>query len=124
MNAFNRAQRAYSDAAAPIRTDRGTEYAAISRATRNLKAAADAGPGAFGDLAQALHQNRQLWHILTTSVSDDANQLPQSLRARIFYLGQFTEHQSRKILRGEGSVEPLIEVNTALMRGLGTGAVK
>lgn len=46
------------------------------------------------------------------------NGLPQDLRARLFYLYQFTEHHSGKVLADQGSVDVLIDINTAVMRGL------
>ncbi len=72
----------------------------------------------FRALAEALHENRTLWTHLAAEVADDDNELSQDLRARLFYLAEFTAHHSRKVLRGEADVAPLIEVNTAVMRGL------
>ena len=69
-------------------------------------------------MVAALHDNRQLWVTLAVDVADADNALPQDLRASIFFLAQFTEHHSHKVLRGESDVQPLIDVNTAIMRGL------
>jgi flagellar protein FlaF len=112
------AKTAYASNKAPIRTPRGTEYEAFARVTHRLKAAADKGKAGFSELAQALHLNRQLWTILAADVAEDGNGLPQDLRARIFYLAEFTTQHSRKVLRGEDSAEALIDINMAIMRGL------
>ncbi|MEJ2000455.1 MAG: flagellar biosynthesis regulator FlaF [Maritimibacter sp.] len=118
MNALNMAKTAYATNKAPIRTPRGTEYEAFIRVTQRLKAAADKGDMGFADLAQALHLNRRLWTILASDVADKDNTLPQELRARIFYLAEFTTQHSRKVLKGEDTVLPLLEINMAVMRGL------
>jgi flagellar biosynthesis activator protein FlaF len=118
VNALNMAKTAYATNKAPIRTPRGTEYEAFVRVTQRLKAAADKGDMGFADLAQALHLNRRLWTILASDVADKDNTLPQELRARIFYLAEFTTQHSRKVLKGEDTVLPLLEINMAVMRGL------
>ena len=46
------------------------------------------------------------------------NELPQDLRARIFYLAEFTQAHSRKVLSEGASVDALVEINASVMRGL------
>ncbi|MTI00987.1 flagellar biosynthesis regulator FlaF [Roseibium sp. RKSG952] len=112
------AQRAYAQTAAPTRTPRDTEYEAISKITHRLKAAAARKATDFGAFVQALHENRRLWTLLATGVSDDDNALPHDLRARIFYLAEFTEQHSSQVLGNNAAVEPLLEINMAVLRGL------
>lgn len=116
------AQRAYQQAAAPTKTPGKLEYDVIARITHRLKASAQRGKIGFSALAEAIHENRTLWTHLAVDVADDDNALPQELRARIFYLAEFTNHHSTKVLAGEASVRPLLEVNTAVLRGLRNGA--
>ena len=118
MNAISQAQRAYSAAAAPTRTPRGIEYEAVARITKNLKTAADKGRDGFVELAHALHENRQLWDIFAIDVADPANSLPNELKARLFYLAEFTRHHTSKVLAREDDVSPLIDINTSIMAGL------
>ncbi|MAM61840.1 MAG: flagellar biosynthesis regulator FlhF [Maritimibacter sp.] len=120
MNAMNMAKTAYATNQAPIRTPRGTEYEAFARVTRRLKAASELGRPGFARLAEALHLNRQLWTMLAADVAERENGLPEDLRARIFYLSEFTAQHSRKVLRQEEDVAVLLEVNMAVMRGLRT----
>ncbi|MGB3146865.1 MAG: flagellar biosynthesis regulator FlaF [Paracoccaceae bacterium] len=115
MNAQLMAKSAYSGAATPTRTGRGTEYEIFARVTHRLSAAKGLG---FSALAQALHDNRALWTTLAADVAVATNELPQQLRAQIFYLAEFTTQHSRKVLAGEAGLDILIEVNTAIMRGL------
>ena len=51
-------------------------------------------------------------------MADDGNGLPRTLRAQIFYLSEFTDHHSRRVLKGEAEVDALIDINLAVMRGL------
>ncbi|NOD49216.1 flagellar biosynthesis regulator FlaF [Ruegeria sp. HKCCA6837] len=112
------AHRAYAQTAAPTRTPRDTEYEAISRITRRLKAATARKATDFSAFVQAVHENRRLWGVLATGVADSANALPNDLRARIFYLAEFTEQHSSRVLGDGATVEPLLEINTAVLRGL------
>ncbi|WP_208353687.1 flagellar biosynthesis regulator FlaF [Pseudaestuariivita rosea] len=118
MNAFQQAQSAYSSVAAPIRTHRSTEYDAFAKVTRQLKLAASGHKKSVHELAQAIHDNRRLWTLLAVDVADDDNGLSPELRANIFYLAEFTQLHSRKVLKGEASVDALIEINASVMRGL------
>ena len=116
MYAAAQAKTAYnSSSRAPLRTSRGTEYEAFAKVTHQLRRA---GALSFSHLAEALHENRRLWTLLAADVADAGNGLPNELRARLFYLAEFTADHSRKVLSDGADVEVLIEVNTAIMKGL------
>jgi flagellar protein FlaF len=112
------AQQAYAPTQVATKTARGTEQELFARVTYKLRRAAQIKDTNFPALAQALHENRQVWTHLAGEVADQSNALPNDLRARIFYLAEFTAHQTRKVLRGEGSVDVLVEITAAIMRGL------
>lgn len=118
MNATRLAQSAYRDQARSVRTERGLEYDAFARVTQRLVMVAPQEPRNMADLAAALHDNRRLWTILATDVADPKNPLPQTLRARIVYLAQFCHRHSSEVLNSNASLQPLIDINTAIMRGL------
>lgn len=118
MQPHIRALRAYSEPSLATRTPRSVEYEAFSRATRHLISAASKGSSGFSDLAEAVHRNRRLWSLLATDVAGKGNALPVDLRARLFYLSEFTRIHSGKILREGAAVDPLIEINAIVMRGL------
>jgi len=111
-------RNAYGQQAQATRTPRETEYEAFARITRRLSGAAEGGATGFAALAGALHDNRSLWTTLAIDVADPANALPEALRARIFYLAQFTSQHSDKVLAGEADIDPLVFINTSIMRGL------
>lgn len=117
MNA-NLAKTAYAAPDQPTRTLRGTEYEVFARITHRLKAAHALGNPGFSSLARALYDNRRLWTMLATDVADPGNQLPAPLRARIFYLAEFTTLHSSKVLAGTATAEVLIDINTSIMKGL------
>jgi flagellar protein FlaF len=123
VTAMNLAQTAYAAPDAPTRTGRGLEYDVFARITHRLKAAAEiGGRKGRGALIKALYENRRLWTVLASDVADPDNQLPAPLRARIFYLHEFTQTHSRKVLADEATADVLIEINTAMMRGLRSDA--
>lgn len=121
MNAIDQARKAYAPTQSHLRSFKSIEYQAFSDIIGRLTAVAQAPKTSFPALAAALHDNRALWMILAADVADADNGLPRQLRAQIFYLAEFTEHHSRKVLRGEASADALIEINTAILRGLGNG---
>lgn len=118
MNAVDMAKMAYGSSTVPLRTPRGIEYNLFVRITRHLKTAAQETPESFADLVAAIHDNRRLWSVLAVNVADENNALPRPLRARIFYLYEFVNAHSRRVLRGEATADALIDINVAIMRGL------
>ncbi len=123
MTAQTLARAAYGRPEAAIRTARAIEYDLFARVTHQLRVAGM--PNApFAALAQALHDNRTLWSTLAADVASDGNGLPADLRARLYYLAEYTEAQSRKVLAGQTDAAQLIEVNTAVMRGLLPGEAR
>lgn len=119
MNAHQKAQTAYSSRqSAAVRPPRSVEYDVFARVTARLRAAHQEGRAGFAALAAALHDNRVLWNTLAADLAGDDNGLPINLRARLFYLAEFTTQQSKKILSGDESADVLIDINTAVMQGL------
>jgi flagellar biosynthesis activator protein FlaF len=118
VNALQMARTAYSNTTAPIRTPRGTEYEAFARITHRLRQASADKKISYPDYVKALYDNRRLWTLLASSVADKDNQLPKELRAKIFYLAQFTAQHTSAILSKKANETALIDINTAIMRGL------
>lgn len=118
MNALDLARTAYATPGAPVRSGRSTEYDLFARITRRLREAATGAGRANPPLVEALHDNQSLWTTLAVDVADDGNGLPRELRARLFYLAEFTREHTRRVLKGEASAGVLVDINTAVMRGL------
>lgn len=107
------------------RPPRTVEYDLLARATQQLSHAWRQRRTNFPGLVAALAENQRLWSALALDVAGAGNGLPTTLRAQLFYLYEFTAHHSRQMLDGAAGVEVLIDINTAVMRGLrgeaGTG---
>ena len=121
MNVSEQARRGYAPTEVAIQTPRSIEAKLMSQVTFQLQRHQD-GETPFSDLVAAVHRNREMWTTLAGDVADPDNELSQTLRAQIFYLAEFTMAHSQKVLREEASVAPLVDINTAILRGLnGTG---
>ncbi len=119
MNSVALARSAYKTSTSIAQSDRSAEYRAFAQITSQLSGASDAGDGAqFAKLGEAILMNRRLWSLLAQDAASDKNGLPQAVRAQILSLANFTWSHSRKVLQKEASADVLIEINTAMMRGL------
>lgn len=116
MNSTELAHRGYAPTAAPLKSARKVEYDVIARITSRIAAAMRAKD--FNKLVHALHENRTLWRKFAQDVAHPDNLLPDDLRARLIYLAKFTEHHTGKAIRREATATALVEVNTAILRGL------
>lgn len=122
MNSLTRT--AYAEPSGPIRTPRTAEYEVIARVTQRLMATNALRHQNFPAFIEALFRNEQLWSTFAADVAGAGNGLPQTLRAKLFYLYRFTAEHSIKVRHGSASAAVLIEINTAVLRGLrGEGAV-
>lgn len=83
-----------------------------------MKTANAAGSPGFPTLALALQDNRALWAVLAADVADDGNALPLTLRRQIFALANFVTKFTSRVLTGAAAADALIDINTAIMRGL------
>ena len=117
------AHAAYSRPEAPQRNPRALEYDLLARATKSLSQASRQNGHGFASLIAALDENQRLWSTLAADVAEEGNGLPAKLRAQLFYLYEFTTQHSRAVRDRKASVDVLIDINTAVMRGLrGQGA--
>ena len=118
MNVIEQARQAYAPTQAAVRTERAIEAQLFSQITARLRQTAATSPLDYNAMIAALHDNRRMWVTMATDVADQDNGLPHQLRAQIFYLAEFTEHHTKLVMRREADVDALIEINTAILRGL------
>jgi len=118
VNATSQALRGYAENSASTRSDRRGEYEVIARVTQQLRDSAVQRKSDFPAFAEALHTNQRLWTALVVDIADAQNPLPKELKARIVYLAEFTGHHTRRVLRENASIMPLLEINMAVLRGL------
>jgi flagellar biosynthesis activator protein FlaF len=112
------ARTGYAQASTPIRTARGTEYALFAKTTGRLTAVDETDKRQFSILAEAVVANQRLWGVLAEDLMQDNNQLPLPLRGQLLSLAEFVRRHSMEVLAGRASIVALVDVNTAIMRGL------
>ena len=110
-------QNGYLDATKTVGMPREVEYQLFARVTGKLNRGYRKDLD-FTDLVEALHENLTLWRTLALEVIDDNNDLPDQLRAQIFYLFEFTRAHTPKVMRKEADVSALVDINMSIMRGL------
>lgn len=66
----------------------------------------------------ALWRNMELWNRLRADLLDEDNGLPRQLRAGLVSLSLSVDRHSRSVLRGEATMDLLIDINRAIMGGL------
>lgn len=117
MSVHTPAQNAYSDATRATGSPRNLEYQVFSQVTGQLnRALRDGRP--FSELAEALHENQRLWTVIALDVIQTGNALPAALRGQLVSLAKFVRQHSFLVLRRDAEAGVLIEINTAVMRGL------
>ncbi|MEM6943361.1 MAG: flagellar biosynthesis regulator FlaF [Pseudomonadota bacterium] len=117
MTAPGASHAAYGQASRALGTPRSIEYQVFSRVTGRLRAAM-APDAPFPDLAAALWENQRLWTALMGDLARADNELPEALRGQLVSLGVFVLSHSRRVMTREAAPQPLLEINTAVMRGL------
>ena len=116
MHPSSQARSAY--AAAPVRTARSDEYAVFALVTQRLMAVDESDRATFPRLAEAVVDNQRLWATLAEDLLDERNRLPLPLRAQLVSIAEFVRRHSMSVLGGKGSIAALIDINTAIMKGL------
>ncbi|MEP3347193.1 MAG: flagellar biosynthesis regulator FlaF [Litoreibacter sp.] len=118
MNATLQAASAYGVNSRAFKTNRGIEIEILTKITRDIMNLSQERRDNFPHLVSVLHKNRQLWTALAIDVSSSENALTKEIRASIFYLSEFVNAHTKKVLSGKATTEALSEVNISIMRGL------
>jgi flagellar protein FlaF len=119
MSVAAHARSTYASHAQSLKTPRDVEYDVLARITGRIQAQLPQPRGrASSALISALHDNRRLWTAFASDLADSENALAQDLRARLFYLAEFTIRHTDKVLSGAATADVLAEINTAVLRGL------
>ena len=96
---------------------RSTEARLMREITGELIAARDAGrTGPL--LMPVLFRNRTVWGAFADACSTRGNRLPDGLRASIISIGLWVERYTSEVVTGRDTIDPLIEVNRAIIEGL------
>lgn len=112
------ARDGYATSVGTTASPRSMEYQIFARVTRRLANATRETFQEFAELAEALHDNLQLWTVVAADVASEQNKLPKDLRSKLFYLYEFTRKHSAKVLDGDADANVLVDINMSVMRGL------
>lgn len=69
-------------------------------------------------LAVAINKNTDLWTVFATDLASPENQFPDELKQSLVKLAAFALAHGAKVLKGDESVAPLVNVNRAVASGL------
>ncbi|WP_157994817.1 flagellar biosynthesis regulator FlaF [Paracoccus tegillarcae] len=101
---------------AGLRTERDSEYEAFSHVTRLLRNARSEQLGP--DIVVAINKNTELWSILATDLAQPGNSLADEIKAGLISLAGFAIRHGLAVLNSGAKLDPLIDVNVAVMKGL------
>jgi len=121
-NNTQNAQNAYGSIKKETMTERSVEYHVFMQVTSRLEDAQENHSKKSVEYITALGDNQLLWNALAADVASSGNQLPESLKAQIFYLAQFMAKQTTDIRSGEQDLQPIIDINKMIMEGLASQA--
>jgi flagellar protein FlaF len=108
--------RAYGKVMRQTESPRDMEYRVFSQVTATMEAMpSTATPGMRAEIIQ---RNRTLWDELGWAAVDDGNQLPSDLRSNIAGIAIWVKRESSRVLRENGSLQNLIDINKMIMGGL------
>ncbi len=110
--------KAYQRAATQADQPRDLEYRAFGQVTAGLVRVKEEKPP-MPVVLEVIDANRRLWNLLSADCSTPENQLPITLRGQIISLALWVARYSSEVLREGADVEPLIDINRAVMEGLG-----
>jgi len=71
-----------------------------------------------GSLRKALSDNIKLWSALKMDLLHPENKFGPELRSQLISLALYVERQTGDILRGEGKVRELVDLNRSMIDGL------
>jgi flagellar protein FlaF len=77
----------------------------------------------FAGRIDALDWNRRVWSALAVDCASEQNALPQPLRAQIISISLWVGRHTSAVMRREAEIDPLIDVNRAIMQGLAPSGV-
>ncbi len=113
--------QAYQKAATRAESPRQVEYRLLGQVTRALMDVQNADGRDTQALIDALDWNRRVWSAFAVDCARDGNAMPEGLRASIVSLSIFVSKHSSAVARSGDEIQPLIDINRAIMQGLAAG---
>ena len=118
-----RAREAYKQTITETEEPREIERKVFLQVTGELERASREEKFPLSEKAlNALNRNQKLWGELMFDCAYKENPLPDQLKAGIISLAIFVDRHTPDVITGEKSMDPLLEINRNIIRGL-TGNV-
>lgn len=95
---------------------RQIEYQAFAKVTGRLISARDSGSKG-AELVNVLHDNKSLWQAFADACSVEGNKCTNEFRASIISMHLFIGRHAGLVIRGQASIDDLIEINKNVMEG-------
>lgn len=109
--------QAYQKAQTSAETPSQVEYRLFAQVTNALIDVQDK-PSTHPETIAALDWNRRMWSVFSSDCGTKGNQLPDGLRAGIISLAIWVSKHSSLVMRGQESIDSLININKTIMEGL------
>lgn len=116
-HAFN-AHSAYHKTGRATGSDREVEVQVFQKSIASLRPFTGLDFKLTPDAATALSENLKLWDMLIVDLVHADNQLDDALVAQLLSLGRFVRFHTHGLYSGTGTVDVLVEINTAILQGL------
>jgi flagellar protein FlaF len=116
-HAFN-AKSVYGTTGREIGGDRNVEVQVFQKAMASLRPLIGLDFQLTPDAAKALSENLKLWDALTVDLVHPDNQLEKTLAAQLIELGRFVRFHTHGLYAGTGTVDVLVDINSAVLQGL------
>lgn len=116
-HAFN-AQSVYGNTGRTIGSDRDVEVQVFQTAIARLKSFTGPDFKLTSDSAVVLSENLKLWDVLTVDLVHPDNDLDDQLVGQLIELGRFVRFHTHGLYAGMGTVDVLVDINTAILQGL------
>ena len=109
---------AYATLEPALLDPKAAEARVFTQTTRRMVAIHADPEAPIAARVEVLHDNRKLWRAVAVAVMSDDNEMPDALRASLAGLAGFVDRETTKLLRGEGDIRLLIDVNRRVIAGL------
>lgn len=112
------ARSVYGNVGRSVGSDRDIEIQVFQTSISRLRTLSGLDFKLTPDAATILSDNLKLWDLLTVDLAQSDNQIDDTLSAQLIGLAKFVRVHTMALYRGEGSVDVLVDINTAILKGL------
>lgn len=92
--------------------------ARLQELAKDFDVAEPKGRVVTSDVQSAIWDNQTFWMTVKADLTNPQNQLGPDIRASLISLAIWVDKASAKVLANEGSLQPLVDINTNIIAGL------